>query len=337
MRQIRLGKTDVQTPVIGLGCMGMSEFYGAHDDDQSLATLARAAELGVTMFDTSNVYGRGHNESLIGRFLKGRRREDFTLCTKFGVVRDPEGPEGSTYDRGVDNSPAYMRQCLEESLQRLGTDYVDLYYIHRADPNADIAETVGAMGEMVKAGKIRAIGLSEVTADVLRQAHAAHPISALQSEYSLWTREPERDVLPACKDLGVTFVAYSPLGRGLFTGAVTEVDTTAQNDIRLTSPRFRGENFEQNKRLVDVIREVADAKGCKPGQVALAWLLHRDQDVVPIPGTKRVKYLEENAAAADVRLDAADLAALDEAFPLGVAAGDRYDPSFGTSWQSKQA
>ena len=337
MREIRFGHTDVPTSVIGLGCMGMSEFYGAHDDEQSLNTLARAAEIGVRTLDTSDVYGRGHNEELIGRFLKGRRRDSVTITTKFGVVRDPEGPEGSTYDRGVDNSPAYMRQCLEASLKRLGTDYVDVYYVHRADPNARIEDTVAALAEMVKAGRIRGIGLSEVSAEVLRRAHAVHPISALQNEYSLWTREPELDVMPVCKELGITFVAYSPLGRGLFTGAVTSVDTSATNDIRLTSPRFHGDNFERNKRLVDVIKSIADRKDCAPGQVSLAWLLHRGQDVVPIPGTKRVRYLEENAAAADVVLDQAELDILDEAFPVGVASGARYDPSFGASWQTEKA
>lgn len=327
MRIVQLGASGVTSSIVGLGCMGMSEFYGEPDDAGSLRTLERAFELSVTHYDTSNVYGRGHNELLVGRFARGKR-DRITIASKVGVVRDPDGPLGSTYDRGIDNSPAYLRQCCEESLGRLGIDIIDLYYVHRADPAVPIEETVGALAELVREGKIRSIGLSEVTADVLRRAHATHPIAALQSEYSLWTREPELDVLPACKELGITFVAYSPLGRGFLTGAISRADDLAADDFRLTSPRFRGENFDRNQVLVDQVRTLAAEKGCTPGQVAIAWLLRRDQDVVPIPGTKRVRYLEENVAAADVRLTTAELQRLEEVLPVGGAAGSRYDPSF---------
>jgi aryl-alcohol dehydrogenase-like predicted oxidoreductase len=328
MKSITLGSSGVTSSILGLGCMGMSEFYGARDDDQSLRTLERAFELGVTHYDTSNVYGRGHNETLVGRFI-ANKRDRITLASKFGVVRDPDGPDGSTYDRGIDNSPAYMRQCCEDSLRRLGTDRIDLYYVHRTDPKVRIEDTVGALGQLVTEGKIRAIGLSEVTADQLRRAHAAHPVAALQSEYSLWTREPEADVLPACRDLGITFVAYSPLGRGFLTGAIEQSSSLSSDDFRLTSPRFQGENFERNRALLQKVKALCDRKGCTPGQMALAWLRYRDQDVVPIPGTKRVKYLEENVGSIDVALSAADLALLEETFPVGGAAGSRYDPNFG--------
>lgn len=327
MRKIELGQSGVSSSILGLGCMGMSEFYGEPDDAQSLATLERAFELGVTHYDTSNLYGRGHNETLLGRFVKGRRCE-VTIASKFGVVRDPDGPPNSAYDRDIDNSPAYMRQCCEESLRRLGVDEIDLYYVHRADPRVPIEETVGALGKLVAEGKIRAIGLSEIPADVLRRAHATHPIAALQSEYSLWTREPELDVLPACRELGITFVAYSPLGRGFLTGAIKTADELAIDDFRLTSPRFQGGNFDANLALVDHVRELAAAKGCTAGQIAIAWLLHRGQDIVPIPGTKRVKYLEENVGAADVRLSPEELARIDEILPLGGAAGARYEATF---------
>ncbi|MDE8654529.1 aldo/keto reductase [Novosphingobium album (ex Liu et al. 2023)] len=332
MHSVNLGKSGIRCSAIGLGCMGMSEFYGERDDAQSLRTLDRALELGVTLYDTSNAYGRGHNEELVGRFLKGRR-DRVVLATKFGIVRDPDGPEGSTYDRAVDNSPAYMRQCLEESLVRLGTDRVDLYYVHRADPTVPIEDTVGALSRLVEEGKIRAIGLSEVWPETLRRAQKVHPIAALQSEYSLWTREPELEVLPTCRELGIGFVAYSPLGRGFLTDAKVEVG--AHNDIRQASPRFRGENVARNRRLVEVVSAVAGRRGCSTGQVALAWLLARD--VVPIPGTKRIAYLEDNVGAAAVTLSAEDEAELAAAFAIGAAAGERYDPSFAGNAQAPRA
>lgn len=327
MRELKLGQSGVSSSILGFGCMGMSEFYGSHEDTESLRTLERAFELGITHYDTSNVYGRGHNEQLVGRFAADKR-DRITIASKFGVVRDPEGPEGSTYDRGIDNSPAYMRQCCEESLARLGVDTIDLYYVHRADPNVPIEETVGALARLKDEGKIRGIGLSEVTENVLRRAHATHPIAALQSEYSLWTREPELDVLPACRELGIAFVAYSPLGRGFLTGAIPSAGALAEDDFRLTSPRFQGENFDRNQALVAQVRALAEERGCTAGQVAIAWLLHRGQDVIPIPGTKRIKYLEENVGAVNVSLDAEALARLDDILPVGGAAGGRYDANF---------
>jgi aryl-alcohol dehydrogenase-like predicted oxidoreductase len=311
---------------MGFGCMGMSEFYGTHDDESSLRTLERAFDLGVTHFDTSNVYGRGHSEKLVGRFVKNKR-DRLTIASKFGVVRDPNGPENSTYDRGIDNSPAYMRRCCEESLARLEVEVIDLYYVHRTDPNYPIEETVGALSDLVKSGKIRGYGLSEVPAAVLRRANAAFPAAALQSEYSLWTREVEAEVLPACKELNIAFIAYSPLGRGFLTGSLRKEDLKS-DDFRLTSPRFRSDNFDRNQELVRRVREFAEAKGATPGQIALAWLLHRGQDVIPIPGTKRVQFLEENVGAVNIQLSPDDLARLDEILPPGAAAGTRYDPQF---------
>lgn len=327
MRTIKLGNSAISSSVIGLGCMGMSEFYGEPDDVQSMATLERAFELGVTHYDTSNIYGRGHNETLIGQFAKGKR-DRITIASKFGIRRDPNGPPGSTYDRDLDNSPDYMRRCCEESLTRLGVETIDLYYVHRADPNVPIEETVGALGELVREGKIRGIGLSEISAEVLRRAHATHPIAALQSEYSLWTREPERAVLPTCRELDIAFVAYSPLGRGFLTGAIHTATELAGDDFRLTSPRFQGENFDANLALVEHVRALAMHKGCTAGQIAIAWLLHRGQDIVPIPGTKRIKYLEENVGAAEIHLSEAELARIDEILPIGSAVGERYDAEF---------
>lgn len=327
MRKIKLGQSDVTSSVMGFGCMGMSEFYGAHDDDQSMQTLERAFELGITHYDTSNAYGRGHNERLVGKFIAGRR-DKVTVASKFGVVRDMNAPEGSTHDREIDNSPAYMRQCCEESLGRLGTDVIDLYYVHRLDPKVPVEDTIGALARLKEEGKIRAIGLSEVSADILRRAHATHPIAALQSEYSLWTREPEVDVLPACVELGITFVAYSPLGRGFLTGAIADVKALAPDDFRLTSPRFQGDNFDRNLEIVARIRELAQQKSCTVGQIAIAWLLHQPMPIIPIPGTKRIKYLEENVGALDVALTPTDLAQLDQLLPIGGAAGNRYDTNF---------
>jgi len=327
MRTLEIGRSGLTCSILGLGCMGMSEFYGEPDDEESMRTLARAFELGITHYDTSNVYGRGANERLVGQFLKGRR-DRVTVASKFGVVRDPDGPLGSVYDREIDNSPEYMRQCCDESLARLGIDAIDLYYVHRADPAVAIEETVGALARLRDEGKIRAIGLSEVDAATLRRAASETRIDALQSEYSLWTREVEAEVLPACRELGITFVAYSPLGRGFLTGQITKAADLAEDDFRLTSPRFQGENFDRNLALVDHVRELAAARNCTAGQIAIAWLLHQGDDILPIPGTKRIRYLEENVGAVDVRLSRHDLDQIDAILPPGGAAGDRYAKSF---------
>jgi aryl-alcohol dehydrogenase-like predicted oxidoreductase len=324
---IALGRSGLRCSAIGLGCMGMSEFYGDRDDEQSLRTLARAHDLGVTQFDTADIYGRGHNETLLSRFIRDKR-DRIVLSSKFGIVRDPDGPNGSTYDRGIDNTEAYLRRCCEASLKRLGTDAIDLYYVHRTHPDVPIEDTIGALARLVSEGKIRAIGLSEITADQLRRAHRVYPIAALQSEYSLWTREPELEVLPACRELGVTFVAYSPLGRGFLTGAIASAQALDPSDFRLTSPRFREENFDRNRQLLERLNGLAQTYSCTLGQLALAWLLGRDPAVLPIPGTKRIRYLEENVGAVDVRLDAHGRALLEEWLPIGAAAGTRYDPSF---------
>lgn len=327
MKMIAVGGSGVASSALGLGCMGMSEFYGDADDAASLETLHRALELGVTHYDTSNVYGRGANERLVGRFLAeaGGRA---IVASKFGIVRDPEGASGSTYDRDLDNSPEYMRKCCEESLSRLGIETIDLYYLHRADPAVPIEETVGAMARLRDEGKIRAIGLSEVDAATLRRAAAQTRIDALQSEYSLWTREVEAEVLPACRELGITFVAYSPLGRGFLTGQITRPSDLAADDFRLTSPRFQGDNFDRNLEMVAHVRQLAEAKGCTAGQIALAWLMHQGDDIIPIPGTKRIAYLEQNVEALAVGLDQSELAAIDAILPPGGAAGARYDSSF---------
>ncbi|HYD68526.1 aldo/keto reductase [Azospirillum sp.] len=310
--------SGIAVSAIGLGCMGMSEFYGPTDDAQSLATLERALELGVTHFDTADMYGSGHNERLLAGFLAGKR-ERAVVATKFGIVRKP-----GEYARTIDTSPDYVRRACEESLTRLGVETIDLYYAHRLNRDVPIEDTVGAMAELVRAGKVRAIGLCEVSAATLRRAHAVHPIAAVQSEYSLWTRDVEDEVLPACRELGVSLVAYSPLGRGMLTGAITNPDQLAEGDFRRLSPRFQGENLDANLRLVEDVRRLAVAKGCTPGQVALAWLLAQGPDVLPIPGTKRIKYLEENVAGATLRLKPEEVAALSAALPRGAAAGDRY-------------
>jgi len=298
--------------------MGMSEFYGPHDDAESLATLERALDLGVTLFDTADMYGSGHNEELLGRFLKDRR-DRAVVATKFGIVRAP-----GEYRRTIRNDPEYVRRACDASLGRLGIETIDLYYAHRVDPAAAIEDTVGAMAELVTAGKVRHLGLSEVSAATLRRAHAVHPIAAVQSEYSLWTRDPERGVLAACRDLGVAFVAYSPLGRGFLTGAVTTPDTLAADDFRRVSPRFQDENLRANLALADTVRRLARRKGCSPAQIALAWLLTRGDDVIPIPGTRRRRHLEDNLGALAVDLDAADLTDIEAAFPPDAAHGDRY-------------
>jgi Predicted oxidoreductases (related to aryl-alcohol dehydrogenases) len=318
MQKRDLGTSGLQVSALGLGCMGMSEFYGPADEAQSLATLERALDLGVTHFDTADMYGSGHNEILLGRFLKDRR-DKVVLATKFGIVREP----GRSV-RAIDTSPAYVRQACEASLRRLGVETIDLYYAHRRNPDIPVEDTVGAMADLVRQGKVRALGLSEVSAATLRRAHAVHPIAAVQSEYSLWTRDPEAEVLPACRELGVGFVAYSPLGRGMLTGAISRPEDLAEDDFRRLSPRFQAGNLAVNLRLVDKVRELAAARGATPGQVALAWLLAQGPDILPIPGTKRIAYLEDNAAAAALALPAEDMAFLAGALPPGAAAGDRY-------------
>jgi aryl-alcohol dehydrogenase-like predicted oxidoreductase len=317
MQQRMLGKLRVSA--MGLGCMGMSEFYGDADETESLATIDRAIELGCTFFDTADVYGPFTNEVLVGKAITGRR-SDVTLATKFGIVRDPADPT----KRGVNGHPDYVRRSCEASLARLRTDYIDLYYMHRMDPTVPIEDTVGAMAELVTDGKVRHLGLSEMSPETLRRAHAVHPITAVQSEYSLWTRDPEDGVLELCRTLDVGFVAYSPLGRGFLTGAIASPSDLGANDFRRHSPRFEGENFDRNLALVERVRTMAARKHCTPAQLALAWVLAQGDDIVPIPGTKRRRYLEENLDALEVMLDANDLEELDAAFPQDVAAGTRY-------------
>ncbi len=321
MKTRRLGQQGPVVSAIGLGCMGMSDFYTTGSDEaESIATLHRALELGVTLLDTADIYGPHTNEELLGRALKGKREQVF-LATKFGIVRTPEQPQA----RGANGRPEYVRQAVEGSLKRLGTDHIDLYYQHRVDPDVPIEDTVGAMAELVRAGKVRYLGLSEASAQTLERAHKVHPITALQSEYSLWTRDPEENgVLDACARLGVGFVPYSPLGRGFLTGALKSPDDFAEDDYRRSSPRFTGDNFAKNLRLVEKVAELANARGVKPSQLALAWVLAQGEHLVPIPGTKQRKYLEENVAAVDLVLTPAELLELDAIFPSGAAAGGRY-------------
>ena len=317
MQSRKLGNEGLTVSPLGLGCMGMSEFYGGGDDTESLATIHRALDLGVTLLDTSDMYGPYANEELVGRAIADRR-DGVVLATKFGIVRDPDDPSR----RGVDGRPEYVRESVEGSLRRLGVDHIDLYYQHRVDPDTPIEETVGAMGELVSAGKVRHLGLSEAGAETIRRAHATHPITALQTEYSLWSRDVEDEILPAIRELGIGLVAYSPLGRGFLSGAIRSVDDLDESDFRRRSPRFQGENFERNLELVDRVQELAQAKGVTAGQLALAWVLHQGGDVVPIPGTKRRSYLEENVAAADVELTGDELAEIAAALPE--PAGMRY-------------
>jgi aryl-alcohol dehydrogenase-like predicted oxidoreductase len=319
MNRRNLGSEGLVVSALGLGCMGMSEFYGTGDEDESIATIHRAIELGIDFLDTADMYGPFTNERLVGKAIQGRR-DEVVLATKFGNERREDGSRV-----GINGRPEYVRRACDASLQRLGVDTIDLYYQHRVDPEVPIEDTVGAMKELVEAGKVRYLGLSEAAPETIRRAHAVHPISALQSEYSLFTREPEDEVLPTLRELGIGFVAYSPLGRGFLTGAWKSMDDLPEDDTRAGRfPRFSEENFRQNLELAERVREIAAEKGATPGQLALAWLLARGDDIVPIPGTKRRKYLEENAGAVDVTLTGEDLRRIEEAIPRGSAAGERY-------------
>jgi aryl-alcohol dehydrogenase-like predicted oxidoreductase len=319
MKTRKLGPNGPEVSALALGCMGMTDFYGTRDDAESIATVHRALDLGITFLDTADMYGPHTNEELVGQALKGKREKAF-LATKFGIVRDPNDPTA----RGINGRPDYVRRAIDGSLARLGVDYVDLYYQHRVDPATPIEDTVGAMADLVRAGKVRHIGLSEASPETIARAHKVHPITAVQTEYSLWTRDPEDGVLETCRKLGIGFVAYSPLGRGFLTGAIRSPDDFAPDDYRRTSPRFQGDNFSRNLKLVDKVREIAAQKDVTPSELALAWLLAQADFIVPLFGTKRRKYLEENARAADITLSAKELADIEAAFPKGAASGTRY-------------
>ncbi|MGB0123921.1 MAG: aldo/keto reductase [Silvibacterium sp.] len=319
MHKRKLGAQGLVVSALGLGCMGMSEFYGPGDETESIATIHRAIDLGIDFFDTSDIYGPFTNEVLVGKALRPYR-DKVVIATKFGIMRDADGTR-----RGISGRPEYVRQACDASLKRLGVDTIDLYYQHRIDPNTPIEETVGAMAQLVKDGKIRYLGLSEASTETIRRAHAVHPLSALQTEYSLWSRDPEDEILPTLRELGIGFVPYSPLGRGFLTGQIKSQSDLAPDDWRFSSPRFQGENFQRNADLVQSVERIAAKKGCTPSQLALAWVLAQGEDLAPIPGTKRRKYLEENAAATKISLNKTDLAEIEAIAPRGVAAGDRYD------------
>ena len=318
MLPARILGSDLRVSALGLGCMGMSEFYGSADEEEAKQVILRALELGVTFFDTADMYGPFTNERLVGSAL-APHRDEVAIATKFGNVRGPNGER-----LGVRGDPDYVREACEASLERLGVEHIDLYYQHRVDPEVPIEETVGAMAELVEQGKVRHLGLSEAAPETIRRAHATHPIAALQTEYSLWSREPEEEILPTVRELGIGFVPYSPLGRGFLTGQFRTPEDIPEDDFRRHNPRFQGENFQRNLQLVDRVEEVAREKDATPGQLALAWVLAQGEDLVPIPGTKRLRYLEENVAAAEIELSEEDLRRLDEAAPRGSAAGDRY-------------
>jgi aryl-alcohol dehydrogenase-like predicted oxidoreductase len=318
MERRALGSQGLEVSELGLGCMGMSEFYGERDDEEAAATIRRALELGIDLLDTADMYGPFTNELLVGRAIAGRR-DQVVLATKFGNVRGPAGER-----LGVRGDPDYVRESCDASLERLGTDHIDLYYQHRVDPQVPIEETVGAMAELVEQGKVRYLGLSEAAPQTIRRAHATHPITALQTEYSLWSRDPEDEILPTVRELGIGFVAYSPLGRGFLTGRFRRPEDLPEDDFRRHHPRFQGENFERNLELVERVKEIAAGKGVEPGQLALAWVLHQGSDIVPIPGTKRRSYLEQNAAASEIELTDEELARIDQAAPKGSTAGGRY-------------
>jgi len=317
MNQVALGNSDITISQQGLGCMGMSEFYGPADEAESIATLDRSLELGVTFYDTADVYGLGRNEELVGRWIQDKR-DRVVVATKFAIERTAEALTG------INGKPEYVQSACDASLARMSIDAIDLYYQHRVDPQTPIEDTVGAMAALVEAGKVRYLGLSEATPDEIRRAHAVHPISALQTEYSLWSRDPEGEILAICRELGITFVAYSPLGRGFLTGAIKSVDDLAEDDWRRANPRFQGENFAKNLALVDAVKGIAAEKGCDPSQVALAWIHAQGSDIVPIPGTKRRKYLEQNVAAVDISFTEEELSQIDELFLVDAAHGARY-------------
>lgn len=318
-----LGNQGLKASELGLGCMGMSEFYGEKNDEESIKTIHKAFDLGVTFFDTADMYGPYDNEKLVGKAIAPFRK-DITLATKFGILRDPENPK----KRGVNGRPEYVKRSVEGSLKRLNVEVIDLYYLHRKDPDTPIEETVGALADLVKEGKILGIGLSEVNAETLRRAHSTHPISALQTEYSLWSRDPEDQLIPACKELGIAFVAYSPLGRGFLTGQIKRFEDLEDDDYRRFSPRFIGSNFDKNIELVKKLESIANEKFCTPAQLALAWVLAQGDHIFPIPGTKRVKYLEENVKAVSINLSQNELQQIENAFPKNAAAGTRYPEAF---------
>ena len=319
MKKRMIGKSTLEVGAIGLGCMGMSEFYGTCDVRESINTIHRALDLGVTLLDTADMYGVGENEKLVGKAIAGRR-SGVILATKFGVIRNATGEY-----LGISGRPEYVKSAGEASLKRLGVEVIDLYYQHRVDPDTPIEETVGAMADLVREGKVRYIGMSEAAASTIRRAQAVHPITAVETEYSLWSRDVEDEILPTCRELGIGFVPYSPLGRGFLTGQIRKFDDFAQDDFRRFLPRFQGENFVKNLVLVDYVKELALQKGCTPSQLALAWLLAQGEDIIPIPGTKRISYLEENIGAVNVQLTARDLQRINEIAPKGVAKGERYE------------